>query len=46
MTITTLFLDRDGVINKKIDNGYVTNLSELEFIESTLNLFRGLIHMT
>ena len=35
VTITTLLLDRDGVINKKITNGYVTNLSELEFIEPT-----------
>ena len=35
VTITTLLLDRDGVINKKIANGYVTSLGELEFIEST-----------
>lgn len=28
----TLFLDRDGVINKKIDNGYVTRLSEIEIL--------------
>jgi histidinol-phosphate phosphatase family protein len=27
----TLFLDRDGVINQKIDYGYVKNLSEFEF---------------
>ena len=35
MNIKTLLLDRDGVINKKIINGYITHLSELDFIEST-----------
>ncbi len=35
MTITTLLLDRDGVLNKKIINGYVTRPNELQFIEST-----------
>jgi D-glycero-D-manno-heptose 1,7-bisphosphate phosphatase len=33
--IELLLLDRDGVINKKIENGYVTNASQLSFIEST-----------
>lgn len=28
----TLFLDRDGVINKKIEGGYVRNWKEFEFI--------------
>ncbi len=28
----TLFLDRDGVINKKIDNGYVRSWKEFEFL--------------
>lgn len=29
----SLFLDRDGVINKKLDNDYVKNVEEFEFIE-------------
>lgn len=29
----TLFLDRDGVINKRIMNGYVTKSSEFQFLE-------------
>lgn len=29
----TLFLDRDGVINKQIKNGYVTSIEEFEFID-------------
>ncbi len=32
----TLFLDRDGVINKRIFGGYVTNPSEFEFIPGVL----------
>ncbi len=32
----TLFLDRDGVINKKIENGYVLNVQMFEFIEDVL----------
>lgn len=32
----TLFLDRDGVINKHIQGGYVTSLSNFEFIEGVL----------
>lgn len=28
----TLFLDRDGVINKKLDNTYVKTFSEFEFV--------------
>ncbi len=32
----TLFLDRDGVINKRIFGGYITNSSEFEFITGVL----------
>jgi histidinol-phosphate phosphatase family protein len=32
----TLFLDRDGVINKRIFGGYVTSPSEFEFISGVL----------
>ncbi|RNI29221.1 D-glycero-alpha-D-manno-heptose-1,7-bisphosphate 7-phosphatase [Rufibacter latericius] len=30
--LDTLFLDRDGVLNRKIDDGYVTNLEEIEIL--------------
>jgi histidinol-phosphate phosphatase family protein len=36
----TLFLDRDGVINKKIENDYVKHSSEFEFIDGALNALR------
>jgi D-glycero-D-manno-heptose 1,7-bisphosphate phosphatase len=32
----TLFLDRDGVINKRIDNDYVKQISEFEFLANAL----------
>jgi histidinol-phosphate phosphatase family protein len=32
----TLFLDRDGVINKKLDNDYVKHWIEFEFIEGSI----------
>lgn len=32
----TLFLDRDGVINKRIFGGYVSQISEFEFIPGVL----------
>ncbi len=32
----TLFLDRDGVINKQIKDGYVTNKNTFEFIDGVL----------
>jgi D-glycero-D-manno-heptose 1,7-bisphosphate phosphatase len=32
----TLFLDRDGVLNRKIENGYVTTPSDLIFLPGTL----------
>ena len=31
----TLFLDRDGVINKKLEGRYVTNFNEFIFIENS-----------
>lgn len=36
----TLFLDRDGVINKKLDDDYVKHTTEFEFIDGTLNALR------
>lgn len=35
----TLFLDRDGVINKNIDGGYVLDWSQFEFLEGVLETF-------
>jgi histidinol-phosphate phosphatase family protein len=32
----TLFLDRDGVINKKLEADYVKNISEFEFLSGVL----------
>ena len=32
----TLFLDRDGVINKKLEERYVTNFNEFIFIENSV----------
>lgn len=36
----TLFLDRDGVINKKIDNDYVKHWIEFEFIEGVFEALK------
>ncbi len=36
----TLFLDRDGVINKKLDNDYVKHWIEFEFIEGVLDALK------
>lgn len=36
----TLFLDRDGVINKKIPNGYVLQWDEFEFLPHVLGALR------
>lgn len=36
----TLFLDRDGVINKKLENDYVKHTSDFEFIDGVLNALR------
>ncbi len=38
----TLFLDRDGVINRRIPGGYVTTISELEFLPGSLEAVVGL----
>ncbi len=38
--IKLLLLDRDGVINEKINNGYVTSISQLRFIESTFDFLK------
>ena len=49
----TLFLDRDGVINKKLEGKYVRNFSEFEFIPGALdsisklsNLFNRILIVT
>ena len=49
----TLFLDRDGVINKKLEARYVRNFSEFEFINGVLqaiskltNIFTRIIIIT
>lgn len=36
----TLFLDRDGVINKRIPGGYVTQWEEFEFMDGVLESLR------
>lgn len=36
----TLFLDRDGVINKKLENDYVKHWIEFEFIAGTLDALK------
>ena len=41
----TLFLDRDGVINKKIENDYVKKISELEFLPNVLPALKNLSDM-
>jgi len=38
----TLFLDRDGVINKKLENDYVKHSTEFEFLDGVLNALRML----
>jgi D-glycero-D-manno-heptose 1,7-bisphosphate phosphatase len=49
----TLFLDRDGVINKKLEGKYVRNFSEFEFMPGALdsisklsNLFNRILIVT
>ena len=53
LNFDTLFLDRDGVINKKLEGRYVQNFSEFEFIEGSLdaisklsNLFNRILVVT
>ena len=36
----TLFLDRDGVINVRIIDGYVRNIDEFHFLPGVLDAFR------
>lgn len=36
----TLFLDRDGVINKKLENDYVKHWTEFEFLGGTLDALK------
>lgn len=36
----TLFLDRDGVINRKLENDYVKNWDEFEFIDGVLKALK------
>jgi D-glycero-alpha-D-manno-heptose 1-phosphate guanylyltransferase len=36
----TLFLDRDGVINKKLDNDYVKKIDEFEFIDNAIDALK------
>lgn len=38
----TLFLDRDGVINKKLENDYVKHWIEFEFIEGAIDALKYL----
>jgi histidinol-phosphate phosphatase family protein len=38
----TLFLDRDGVINKKLDNDYVKHWVEFEFIDGVFDALKKL----
>ncbi len=41
-TSWTLFLDRDGVINKKLENDYVKHWIEFEFLEGTFEALKKL----
>ena len=36
----TLFLDRDGVINVRIIDGYVTKIEEFEFLPDVIEAFK------
>ena len=38
----TLFLDRDGVINRRIVGGYITEWDEFEFLPGTFEAIRNL----
>lgn len=38
----TLFLDRDGVINKKLDNDYVRHWTDFEFLDGVFDALRYL----
>ena len=44
----SLFLDRDGVINKRIFGGYVTSIEEFEFlpgVEDAIKQFTDTFHL-
>ena len=36
----SLFLDRDGVINVRIIDGYVTKIEEFDFLPNVLEAFK------
>jgi len=38
--VKTLFLDRDGVINKKIENDYVRNWEQFEFLPNVIEALK------
>src|SRR3989339_126548 len=40
--ISAIFLDRDGVINKKIDNDYVKKWDEFEFLPGVIDAIKFL----
>ncbi|MDE0040785.1 MAG: D-glycero-beta-D-manno-heptose 1,7-bisphosphate 7-phosphatase [Candidatus Poribacteria bacterium] len=42
--MNTVFLDRDGVINRNRDNDYVKSWSEFEFLPNSLEAIRLLTH--
>lgn len=41
----TLFLDRDGVINKKLENDYVKHWIEFEFIDGTFEALKKISNL-
>jgi histidinol-phosphate phosphatase family protein len=41
----TLFLDRDGVINKKLENDYVKQWAEFEFLDGSIDALAQLSRM-
>ena len=41
----TLFLDRDGVINEKLDNDYVKHIDEFRFLPRTLDALEKCAHV-
>jgi len=38
--VKTLFLDRDGVVNKKIENDYVRNWEQFEFLPNVIEALK------
>ena len=39
-SFSALFIDRDGVINRRINDGYVTSPSDFEFLPGVLDAFK------